>query len=239
MTPAQSAKLRFSLRRKHASKEIKIYKLCISNEGVKYLCSHWTDVGHHFQNTVAALAESSAYSYWANQAVFKRKDRLTLLVITPTKCCWRKVALPILQTPKKGLFSLVRSQMGWCVFGSISLSISIWPSYEWEQHDAYKNLYKSTITSQIQPGIPRTISLAMEIFWVISPCKNSKRNTDDWQQKPYGELMIALCMPPLVADELTKLLSTTFNITIPLTLVQLHKQPPLIHSPVTFVPPTA
>lgn len=177
------------------------------------------NVGHHFQNTVAALTESFAYSYWANQAVFKRRDRLTLLMITPTKCWWRKVALPILQTPKKGLFSLVRSQMGWCVFGSISLSISIWPSYEWEQHDAYKNLYKSTITSQIQPGIPRTISLAMEIFWVISPCKNSKRNTDDWQQKPYGELMIALCMPPLVADELTKLLSTTFNITIPLTLV--------------------
>lgn len=53
--------------------------------------------------------------------------------------------------------------------------------------------------------------------------------------------MTALCMLPLVKDELTELLSTTFNITIPLTLVQLHKHPPLIHShsPVTFVPPTA
>lgn len=111
VTLAQSAKLRFSLRRKHASKEIKIYKLWISNEAVKYLCSRWTDVGHHFQNTVAALAESSAYSCWANRTVFKCRDRLTLFVITPTKCWWRKVALPNLQTPKKGaLYPKQRSQ---------------------------------------------------------------------------------------------------------------------------------
>lgn len=41
--------------------------------------------------------------------------------------------------------------------------------------------------------------------------------------------MTALYMPPLITDELAGLLSMTFNITIPLTLVQLHKHPPLTH----------
>lgn len=41
-------------------KKINIYEWEILNKGVKHTCSHWANVGHNVQKSVAMLAESSA-----------------------------------------------------------------------------------------------------------------------------------------------------------------------------------